>query len=86
MTLFEVIFRITHDCPFGNISRRFPSLRMFVWCNREHEIYEVIVEKLEDYQVVLDEISKLGEVTEVPLIGIRSTWLQNLVVVPWRTQ
>lgn len=65
MTLFEIIFRITHDCPFGNISRRFPSLRMFVWCNREHEIYEVIVEKLEDYQAVLDEISKLGEVAEV---------------------
>ncbi|MGQ9552413.1 MAG: helix-turn-helix domain-containing protein [Candidatus Bathycorpusculaceae bacterium] len=65
MPLFEVIFKVTHDCPFGNISRKFPSLQMFVWCNREHEIYEVIVEKREDYAAVLGEISKLGEVTEV---------------------
>ncbi len=65
MTLFEVIFKITHDCPFGNISRKFPSLRMFGWCNREQEIYEVVVEKREDYSAVLGEISKLGEITEV---------------------
>ena len=65
MTLFEVIFKITHDCPFGDISRKFPSLQMFGWCNREQEIYEVVVEKRDDYPAVLDEISKLGEITEV---------------------
>ena len=64
MTLFEVVFKVTHDCPFGNISRRFPSLKMFVWCNREHEVVEVIVEKLEEYSVVMEEISKIGGIIE----------------------
>jgi predicted DNA binding protein len=40
-------------------------MQMFVWCNREQEIYEVLLEKREDYPAVLNEISKLGEVTEV---------------------
>jgi len=60
MTLFEVVFKVMHDCPFGNISRRFPSLKMFLWCNREHEVIEVIVEKQEEYTAVMEEISKIG--------------------------
>jgi predicted DNA binding protein len=59
MPLFEVVFKVTHDCPFGNISRKFPSLKMFEWCNREHEILEVIVEDHEEYAAVMKEISKL---------------------------
>jgi hypothetical protein len=59
MPLFEVVFKVTHDCPFGNISRKFPSLKMFEWCNREHEVLEVIVEDHEEYAAVIAELSKL---------------------------
>jgi predicted DNA binding protein len=64
MPLFEVVFKITHDCPFGNISRKFPSLKMFVWCNREHEVIEVIVDKPEEYKAVMKEISKMDGLIE----------------------
>ncbi len=59
MSLFEAVFKVTHDCPFGNISRKFPSLKMFEWCNREHEVFELIVEEHEEYAAVMEEISKL---------------------------
>ena len=65
MPLFEVVFKATHDCPFGNISRKFPSLKMFVWCNREHEVIEAIVEKQEEFSAVMEEISKIGGIIEV---------------------
>jgi hypothetical protein len=32
---------------------------MFEWCNREHEVFEMIVEEHEDYAAVMEEISKL---------------------------
>jgi len=64
MPMSEVIFRVTHDCPFGNISRKFPSLKMFVWCNREYEVIEVIVEKPEEYLAVMDELSKIGGIVD----------------------
>ena len=64
MLLFEIVFEVTHDCPFGNISRKFPSLKMFVWCNREHEVIEVVVEKPEEYKAVMKEISKMDGLIE----------------------
>ena len=64
MPLSEVIFKVTHDCPFGNISRKFPSLKMFVWCNRENEVIEMIVEKRKEYSAVMEEISKIGGIIE----------------------
>jgi predicted DNA binding protein len=64
MTLFEVVLKLTHECPFANISRKFPSMKMFSWCNGEHDIYEVIVEKHEEYEEVLREMSELGGVIE----------------------
>ncbi len=64
MTLFEIVFRITHDCPFANISRKYPSLEMCSWCNGEHDVYELHVENGEEYDAIVKEISKLGELVE----------------------
>lgn len=64
MTLFEVVLKASHDCPFGNISRRFPSLKMFVWCNREHEVIEIVVENEEQYRTVLEQLQKIGGIIE----------------------
>lgn len=64
MTLFEVVFKVTHDCPFCNVSKRFPGLKMFNWCNREHDVIELIVDKPEEYSTVIDEISKIDGIVE----------------------
>jgi len=59
MPLFEVVLKVTHECPFGNISRKFTDLKMFVWCNREHEVVEVIVGNEGEYSAVMKQLSKL---------------------------
>jgi len=64
MPLSEVVLKVTHDCPFGNISRKFPSIKMFVWCNGEHDVIEAIVEKQEEYPAVMEEISKIGDIVD----------------------
>ena len=64
MPLYEIVFKVTHDCPFGNISRRFPSLKMFLWCNREHEVIEMLTNDQEEYSAVMEEIVKLGGLIE----------------------
>lgn len=65
MPLFEIMFKVRHDCPFGNISQKFPSLKMFQWCNREHEVLEMIVETHEDYAALMEEISKLSGIIDM---------------------
>jgi len=58
MTLYEVVLQSTFDDDFFDLTRRFPSSKMFTWCNREHDVIEVIVENPDDYPLVMDEVRK----------------------------
>ena len=60
MPLSEVVLKIKHDCPFNNISGRFPTLKIFVWCNREHEVIEAVVSDTKEYRAVVKALSKIG--------------------------
>jgi predicted DNA binding protein len=64
MTLFEIIFKVTHDCPFCNVSKKFPRLKMFDWCNREFDVLELILDGSDDYSTAIDEISKIRGMIE----------------------
>jgi len=64
MPLFEIVFRVNHDCTLGNISKKFPTMKMFMWCNRDHEIIEVIVKSSKDYPAIVEELSRTVDVVE----------------------
>ncbi len=63
MSMLE--FRVSHDCPISNMSRRYPSVKMFEWSNREQQVLEFIVENQEDYEMILEEIMKIDVKTDV---------------------
>jgi predicted DNA binding protein len=71
MTLFEVTFKVTHDCPYCNVSKKYPRLKMFDWCNREYDVIEVIIDEPDEYSAVIGEISKIEGIVE------KSSDLQN---------
>lgn len=62
MTFFEAEFKITHNCPHVTLSRRFPSSKIFVWCNFQNEIIEIIAGDEDEYLQLVDEISELGDI------------------------
>jgi predicted DNA binding protein len=64
MPLFEVTFRVSHDCPIGNISRKYPSLKMFHWCNREHDVLELVIRNQKEYPAIQRELSAVIEIIE----------------------
>lgn len=64
MPLFEITLRISHDCPFGNISRKFQTLKMFAWCNRNHDMIEFMLKDKTVYPELISEISNLVDVIE----------------------
>ena len=64
MTLFEIIFKVTHDCPFCNVSKKFPRLKMFDWCNREFDVLELILGGSDDCSTAIEEISKIRGMIE----------------------
>lgn len=63
MTLFDVALKVTflgQSSPdqsfFPDLTRRFPSTSIFVWCNRENDVVEIVVRNPEEYPVVMEEI------------------------------
>ncbi|MCJ7430513.1 hypothetical protein MUO83_04775, partial [Candidatus Bathyarchaeota archaeon] len=71
MVLYEVVLKVTHDCPFCNISKKFPALKMFVWCNREHEAIEIATENPEEYSAARRELSKIGRIVDESFDGTK---------------
>jgi predicted DNA binding protein len=65
LPLFEVVLKVTHDCPFANLSRKHPSMKMFTWCNREHEVHEIIAAGQEENKLVMHELSETAKVLEI---------------------
>ena len=58
MTLFEVVLKVTFNDFFTDLTRRYPSASIYVWCNRKNDIVEVIVRNPEEFPLVIDEIRK----------------------------
>jgi len=69
MTLFEVALKVAIPKSFyADITRRFPSMSIFIWCNRENDVVEVIVRNPENYPLVMDEFRThpwMGVIEEV---------------------
>lgn len=55
MTLFEVVLKVTLNSELVNLSRRFPSAKIFIWCNRENDVVEMVVRDPEEYPILLEE-------------------------------
>ncbi len=64
MTLFHVALKVAYDSFFINLSRRFPSAKIFIWCNRDKDVIEIIARNPEDYPLLMK------EVRENPLVGV----------------
>ncbi|MFB0501986.1 MAG: helix-turn-helix domain-containing protein [Candidatus Bathyarchaeia archaeon] len=64
MTLFEVVLKVSYNAFFTDLTRRFPSASIYIWCNRENDIIEVIVRNPEEFPLVMEEIRKF------PFMGV----------------
>ena len=64
MAVYEIEFRLQHDCPYNNLSRKYPNLVFAQWCNYSMEVLEISYKDLSEFQTVQDEIqqylTKLG--------------------------
>jgi hypothetical protein len=56
---------MSYDHPFCAISQKFPSLKIFVWCNEEHDVIETIAEKQEECANAIKELSKISEIVDI---------------------
>lgn len=64
MPLFEIVFRARYENPLSEITRDNPSVKIFQWCNDEHDIMELIMQKQEDYSQIRSDMTKAVEIVD----------------------
>ena len=64
MPLFEVVFRAKYANPLCEITKDRPSVKIFQWCNDEHDVMELIMQKQEDYNKIRDDMTKAVKIVD----------------------
>ena len=41
MTVYEIAYKLQHDCPYNHLSRSLPDITFAQWCNRSRDMIEV---------------------------------------------
>jgi predicted DNA binding protein len=54
--MYEVVFKVAYDSFYCDVSRKYPSFKMFAWCTHTYDVNEVLVEEPEEYKLVMNEI------------------------------
>lgn len=56
--MFEVSFKITYPNFYCELSRKYPSSKLFLWSDKENDVIEVTVDDPEDFNPIVDEIKQ----------------------------
>ena len=57
--MFEVAFRVQHDCPYTRFTVRHPEVRMTEWCNNRIHVMEVDVPDIETFTRIGPDLDEL---------------------------
>lgn len=57
--MFEVVFRVQHDCPYTRFTVKHPEVRMTEWCNNRIHVMEVDVPDIETFTRIEPDLNEL---------------------------
>ena len=56
MALYDVKFKIMFDDDYSKLTRKYPSLKIFFWCNNIYDVIELFVDNPRDYLCIIKEM------------------------------
>lgn len=57
--MFEVSFKLQHDCPYTRFTMKHPEVRMVEWCNHEIHVMEVDCPDIETFTQIESDLKEL---------------------------
>jgi len=57
--MFEVSFRIQHECPYVRFSMKHPEVRVVEWCNQKTDVIEVTCSDIETFTQISPDLQNL---------------------------
>jgi len=67
--LFELFLRFQHDCPYNDLSRKYPESRISMWCNGAADILEVEADSLESFDGVQKDMASMSKDQESKILS-----------------
>jgi predicted DNA binding protein len=64
MTLFDVKFKLSFNDEYVMLTRKFPSLKVFFWCNNVYDVFEFFIDDPKDYQTIKEELPDSTSIIE----------------------
>ena len=66
MGLFELDFKVRHECALGTIARDFPGIRIMRWCKNGRDVLEIVIgDNIEvDRETLVDRISNAVSIVD----------------------
>ena len=56
MTLYDIRFKVMFNDDYSILTRKFPSMKVFFWCNNEYDVIELFVDDPADYKAIVEQI------------------------------
>jgi len=53
--MHEIVYKAQRDSFYCNLSKKYPSVKMFFWCDEINEVLEIVVNDPKEYSSVLEE-------------------------------
>jgi len=81
VTVYEIAYKLQHDCPYNDLSRKLPEITFAHWCNRERDVIEISCEDedLATFEELQKDLRSLERSLSVKItrksFGIRSAQL-----------
>jgi predicted DNA binding protein len=57
--MFEVTFRIQHNCPYTRFSIKHPNVRIVEWCNNKTHVMEIQSPDIATFAKIKDDLEDL---------------------------
>ncbi len=68
MVHYEVSFKLSHECPYLDLSKKYPSVVMSHWCNNDRDVLELSYHDLDSFQELQEDMEKLSETLGVRIL------------------
>lgn len=59
MTLYEIGFKAQHDCPFNDLSRKYPKAVIMHWCNNKKDVMEITCDDIDLFNSVNEGVKQI---------------------------
>ena len=57
--MFEVSFKVQHDCPYTRFTMRHPEVRMVEWCNNRTHVMEIETPDIKTFTMIEQDLQEL---------------------------